>query len=422
MNLRSKLKVLVLGSGGREHALVWKIAQSPRVEKIYCAPGNGGISQLAHIPELDAGNNQDVLNFVTENAIDLTVVGPENYLANGIADLLEVAGFRVFGPCKAASEFESSKIFTKNFLNRYNIPTAGSESFGSYEKAIQYVEEDASFPIVVKADGLAAGKGVIICQSRDEAIHAVKDMMTAQKFGKAGEQILIEDYLEGNEISILTFVDGQTMVPMALAKDYKKAGNGDNGLNTGGMGCISPNPNVTPEMEHTCKQHILDPVLEGIKTENIDFRGVLFIGIIYTTDGPKVLEFNVRFGDPETQVVLPRMKTDIVDIFESVIDKRLHEMSIEWTDHHVCTVVMASSGYPGSYEKGKIINGLDDVSELTVFHAGTKSENGQMLTHGGRVLNVTATGENGEKAIQNAYRGVASISFDGHFFRTDIGQ
>lgn len=416
------MNVLVLGSGGREHALVWKIAKSPKVNQIYCAGGNGGIAQLAEIPELDAGNNQDVLRFVRKNKIDLTVVGPENYLANGIVDTLEDEGFRVFGPRKAASEFESSKIFTKNFLNKYAIPTGNSVSFESCDEALLYLKTYNQFPVVIKADGLAAGKGVLICQTQDEARIAVEEMMTQGKFGSAGSRILVEEFLEGNEISILTFLDGETMLPMVLAKDYKKAGDGDTGLNTGGMGCISPNPNVTSEMENVCQDQILKPVLEGIKKEGLDFRGVLFIGIIYTQHGPQVLEFNVRFGDPETQVVLPRMETDIIDVFEAVIDKRLDEIDLEWSDDQVCTVVMASSGYPGLYENGKIIKGLETMNNNIVFHAGTKIDNNRILTNGGRVLNVTAKGENAQSAIDNAYKGVSQISFEGQFCRRDIGR
>ena len=416
------MKVLVLGSGGREHALVWKIAQSSKVEKIYCAPGNGGIEQIAEIPKLDANNNDDVLSFVKENNIDLTVVGPEAYLVNGVVDVLEDASYKAFGPRKAAAELEASKIFTKEFLKKYDIPTGDFEKFDSAENALEYLESYENYPVVIKADGLAGGKGVVICESKESAQKSIKEMMLEDKFGNAGSKIIIEEFLDGNEISILTFVDGETLIPMELAKDYKKVGDNDEGLNTGGMGCISPNPNVTAEMEDRCKDEILNPVLDAIKKENMDFRGVLFVGIIYTNSGPKVLEFNVRFGDPETQVVLPRMKSDIIDVFLATINRDLKNIKLDWDSEQVCTVVMAAPGYPESYPKGMEISGLDNTDNFTVFHSGTKSENGKILTSGGRVLNITAKGKDSEAAIQNAYNGISKINFDGAYFRTDIGK
>jgi phosphoribosylamine---glycine ligase len=416
------MNVLVLGSGGREHALVWKLNQSPKVKKIYCTPGNGGIEKIAEISQLNANNNHEVLEFVKEKKIDLTIVGPEAYLVNGIVDILEDAGFTVFGPRKASAELEASKIYTKEFLQKYNIPTGDFEKFSTSEDALQFLSSYTNFPVVVKADGLAAGKGVIICEDNQSAVNAINEIMVDDKFGIAGSKIIIEEYLDGNEISILTFVDGETMLPMALAKDYKKIGDNDEGLNTGGMGCISPNPNVTPIMEKICEDTILTPIMNALKKENLDFRGVLFIGIIYTETGPKVLEFNVRFGDPETQVILPRMKTDLIDIFLAVINKQLKNIKIEWYDNHVCTVVLTAPGYPESYPKGMEISGLNNSDDSIIFHAGTKSKNNTILSNGGRVLNVTATGYSSKDAIKNAYNGLNKIKFEGMYFRKDIGK
>jgi len=415
------LKVLVLGSGGREHALIWKISQSSKVNKIYCAPGNGGIKELAEIPILNPNDNIEVLAFVKENNIDLTIVGPEAYLVNGIVDILEDAGYKVFGPRKNASIFEESKIFTKEFLIKYNIPTGDYAKFNSSESALHYLESYSNFPVVIKADGLAGGKGVIICKTKLDAQNTVKDIMVSHKFGKAGQNIIIEEFLIGNEISILTFVDGKTMIPMVLAKDYKKIGNGETGLNTGGMGCISPNPNVTVDMETVCQNEILDPIMNGLISEKMDFRGVLFIGIIYTKKGPKVLEFNVRFGDPETQVILPRLKNDITDVFLAVINRDLKNIKLNWYENSVCTIVLASDGYPENYKKGNEINGLNNCKSI-VFHAGTKSENDKIFTNGGRVLNITAEGDSHKEAIKNAYSVIENIHFEGMYFRNDIGK
>ena len=416
------MKVLVLGSGGREHALVWKVMQSKKVKKIFCAPGNGGIEQIVDVPKINVNDNNDVLAFVEKNKIDLTIVGPEAYLVNGIVDTLEDAGYSVFGPRKSAAKLEASKIYTKDFLKKYNIPTAAFQQFNTSKEAINYINEHEIFPIVIKADGLAEGKGVLICKSKSEAKEAVKNLMEKNKFGIAGTKIIIEEFLSGDEISILTFTDSETMIPMEHAKDYKKINENDQGLNTGGMGCISPNPSVTKEVEKRCESEILLPILNALKKEKIDFRGVLFIGIINTSSGPKVLEFNVRFGDPETQVILPRMKSDIVDIFFSTINKKLSEVSIEWYTDHFCSVVMASSGYPESYKKNIEINGLKDIENCIVFHAGTKLNGSKIFTNGGRVLNVTARGENAKSAIKNAYEGVFKLNFKGAYYRKDIGS
>ena len=416
------MKVLVLGSGGREHALVWKVMQSKKVKKIFCAPGNGGIEQIVDVPKINVNDNNDVLAFVEKNKIDLTIVGPEAYLVNGIVDTLEDAGYSVFGPRKSAAKLEASKIYTKDFLKKYNIPTAAFQQFNTSKEAINYINKHEIFPIVIKADGLAEGKGVLICKSKSEAKEAVKNLMEKNKFGIAGTKIIIEEFLSGDEISILTFTDSETMIPMEHAKDYKKINENDQGLNTGGMGCISPNPSVTKEVEKRCESEILLPILNALKKEKIDFRGVLFIGIINTSSGPKVLEFNVRFGDPETQVILPRMKSDIVDIFFSTINKKLSEVSIEWYTDHFCSVVMASSGYPESYKKNIEINGLKDIENCIVFHAGTKLNGSKIFTNGGRVLNVTARGENAKSAIKNAYEGVFKLNFKGAYYRKDIGS
>ena len=416
------MKVLVLGSGGREHALVWKVMQSKKVKKIFCAPGNGGIEQIVDVPKINVNDNNDVLAFVEKNKIDLTIVGPEAYLVNGIVDTLEDAGYSVFGPRKSAAKLEASKIYTKDFLKKYNIPTAAFQRFNTSKEAINYINKHEIFPIVIKADGLAEGKGVLICKSKSEAKEAVKNLMEKNKFGIAGTKIIIEEFLSGDEISILTFTDSETMIPMEHAKDYKKINENDQGLNTGGMGCISPNPSVTKEIEKRCESEILLPILNALKKEKIDFRGVLFIGIINTSSGPKVLEFNVRFGDPETQVILPRMKSDIIDIFFSTINKKLSEVSIEWYTDHFCSVVMASSGYPESYKKNIEINGLKDIENCIVFHAGTKLNGSKIFTNGGRVLNVTARGENTKSAIENAYEGVFKLKFKGAYYRKDIGS
>ena len=416
------MKVLVLGSGGREHALVWKVMQSKKVKKIFCAPGNGGIEQIVDVPKINVNDNNDVLAFVKKNKIDLTIVGPEAYLVNGIVDTLEDAGYSVFGPRKSAAKLEASKIYTKEFLKKYNIPTAAFQQFNTSKEAINYINKHEIFPIVIKADGLAEGKGVLICKSKSEAKEAVKNLMEKNKFGIAGTKIIIEEFLNGDEISILTFTDSETMIPMEHAKDYKKIYENNQGLNTGGMGCISPNPSVTKEIEKRCESEILLPILNALKKEKIDFRGVLFIGIIYTSSGPKVLEFNVRFGDPETQVILPRMKSDIIDIFFSTINKKLSEISIDWYTDHFCSVVMASSGYPESYKKNIEIYGLNDIENCIVFHAGTKSNGSKIFTNGGRVLNVTARGKNSKSAIKNAYEGVFKLNFKGAYYRKDIGS
>ena len=415
------MRVLILGSGGREHAIAWKIAQSKKIKKIYCFPGNAGIKKIAQIPNLDVENNIQIIEFVKNNNIDLTIVGPEALLVNGIVDELEDAGYKAFGPRMSSARFESSKIFTKEFLIKNNIPTGKYKKFSNSDDAQNFLISNYTYPIVIKVDGLAAGKGVIICNSMNEAQLAINDIMVNNKFGHSGSKIIIEEFLDGHEISILTFVDGKTMKVMELAKDYKKIGNGDIGLNTGGMGCISPNPNVTNKMKSVCEEKILKPVMTGIINEKIDFRGVLFIGIIYTELGPKVLEFNVRFGDPETQVILPRLKNDLIDVFLATINKNLNNIDLHWKNNHVCSIVLSSNGYPEKYQKGIEIKGLENEDSL-IFHAGTKQVNEKIVTNGGRVLNITSSANSSENAIKNAYGKLKSIYFDGMYYRQDIGK
>lgn len=415
------MKVLVIGSGGREHALVWKLSKSDRVEEIYCAPGNGGTAALAKNVAIGDGDLDSLLQFAQDQSIDLTVVGPEVPLVAGIVDRFEEAGLRVFGPSARAAILEGSKAFSKDLMRANDIPTAAYGRFKDLRSALGYLQS-VDAPIVVKADGLAAGKGVLICQTLDEARGAVKSIMEDRQFGDAGAEVVIEEFLEGTEISMLCFSDGKTVVPMVSAKDYKKIGEGDTGLNTGGMGCISPNPIYDAQLESFCLEKICYPTIRAMEADNRKFKGILYVGLILTEDGPKVLEYNARFGDPETQVVLPRLKTDLVDVFEAVIDERLAAMQIEWEDEAAATVVLASDGYPQSYEKGYPVSGLNDFTEGIVFHAGTRLEGEQILTSGGRVLNITTRGANVQEALASAYRGCGIIKFGNKVFRGDIGR
>jgi phosphoribosylamine--glycine ligase len=417
------MKILVVGSGGREHALVWKIAQSSKVEKIYCAPGNGGISALAECTPIASEDIEGLLTFAQKNRIDLTVAGPEAPLAQGIVDRFETEGLRVFGPRANAAILEGSKRFTKDFLKRHGIPTSEYQSFNDPDAATAYIREKGA-PIVVKADGLAAGKGVIVAKTEGEAIAAVKEIMVKKKFGAAGETLIVEECLVGEEASFMVFSDGKTVVPMVSSQDHKQVYDGDQGPNTGGMGAYSPAPVIQGKSTEILDS-VMIPTIRGMAEEGRTFRGVLYAGLMITPQGPQVLEFNVRFGDPEAQPILFRLKTDLVEIMETILENRLHECRIEWRDEPSVCVVMASGGYPGSYTKGQVISGLDDVpssSDLFVFHAGTKKENQEIVTNGGRVLGVTALGKDLAGALGKAYDAVHRISFAGKHFRTDIGQ
>ena len=415
------MKILVVGGGGREHALIWKIAQNPRAEKIYCAPGNGGISQLAECVDIAATDIEAMVAFAKEKAIDFVVVAPDDPLALGMVDAMEAAGIRAFGPNKAAAIIEASKAYSKELMKKYHIPTAEYEIFSDYNAAKEYVET-CKIPVVLKADGLALGKGVLICKTREEARAGLKTIMEDKAFGSAGNTVVIEEFLEGPEVSVLTFCDGTTILPMESAQDHKRALDNDEGTNTGGMGTFCPTPKYTAEMRRRVEEEIIVPTMHALNKEGRKFKGVIFFGLMLTKDGPKLLEYNARFGDPEAQSVLFRMKNDLLTILEAVVDERLNEIQLEWEPGAAVCVVMASGGYPGSYEKGKEITGLEQVDEdVMVFHAGTKLENGKFRTAGGRVLGVTARGRDMEEAREKAYANVKKIHFDGAHYRTDIG-
>ncbi len=421
------MKILVVGSGGREHALVWKIAQSPKVDKIYCAPGNGGTAQYAENVAINADDISALLKFAQENKIDLTVVGPEAPLVAGIANEFARAGLKVFGPRQEGALIEGSKVFSKEFMLKYGIPTAQAAIFSDLNKALAYVEEIGS-PLVVKADGLAAGKGVIVCQKKAEAIAALKLIMEQKEFGAAGNKVIIEECLIGEEASIIALTDGRSIIPLASSQDHKRAYDYDEGPNTGGMGAYSPAPIVTDHLMSQIDVEVLKPFVNGMKQEGIDYRGVIYAGIMVTKKGPLVLEFNARFGDPETQPIMMRLKGDIVPIFEAVVDGKLDDRLIEWDERAAVCVVLAAGGYPGKYEKGIPITGLDKIDQLEgveVFHAGTKLENRKLeevVTAGGRVLGVTALGDNIKQAIAKAYQAVNLIHFKGRHYRKDIGK
>jgi len=415
------MKVLVVGSGGREHALVWKIAQSETVDKMYCAPGNGGISRDVECVNIKAEDIGGLIKFVKNNSIDITVVGPEIPLVNGIVDEFEKNGLKIFGPSKAAAQLEGSKAFSKKIMLKYKVPTALSEEFISSEAAMRYLEKQ-KYPLVVKADGLAAGKGVIICTDRDEAVRAIKTIMEDKVFGDSGAKIIIEEYLNGEEVSVLAFSDGKNVIPLVPSQDHKRIFDEDKGPNTGGMGAYSPLPVMNEKMLGEVKEKILLPVVLGMEKEGILYKGILYAGLMLTKDGPKVLEFNARFGDPETQAVLPRMESDIMEPIIGVIAGDISRCVIKWkTDACVC-VVIASGGYPDRYEKGFEISGLNDVEDAVVFHAGTILEDGNILTSGGRVLGVTALGADIQNAIDKCYSAIEKLSFKNMHYRKDIGK
>ena len=419
-----QMKVLIVGSGGREHAIAWKVAQSEKVDKIYVAPGNGGISEIAECVGIGAMEFDKLGAFAKEKNIDLTIIGMDDPLVGGVVDAFEAEGLRVFGPRKNAAILEGSKAFSKDLMKKYNIPTAAYETFDSPEAALEYLET-AKCPIVLKADGLALGKGVLICNTREEAKEGVKTLMLDKQFGSAGNTIVVEEFMTGREVSVLSFVDGNTIKIMTSAQDHKRAKDGDQGLNTGGMGTFSPSPFYTDEVDAFCKKYIYQATVDAMKAEGREFKGIIFFGLMLTEDGPKVLEYNARFGDPETQVVLPRMKNDIVDVFEACIDGNLSDIQLDFEDNAAVCVVLASDGYPEHYDKGFEISGLDSFKEKDgyyVFHAGTKIENGKVLTNGGRVLVVTAKGENLKAARANAYEATKWIQFDNKYMRNDIGK
>lgn len=418
------MKVLIVGSGGREHAIAWKAAKSSRVDKIYCAPGNAGISEIAECVNIGAMEFEKLAAFAKEQSIDLTVIGMDDPLVGGIVDVFEQEGLRVFGPKKNAAILEGSKAFSKDLMKKYGIPTAGYETFDSPEAAMQYLET-SKYPIVLKADGLALGKGVLICNTKEEAMAGVKTLMLDKQFGAAGNTIVVEEFMTGREVSVLSFVDGKTIKIMTSAQDHKRAKDGDQGLNTGGMGTFSPSPFYTKEIDEFCKKNIYQATVDAMRAEGREFKGIIFFGLMLTEEGPKVLEYNARFGDPETQVVLPRMKNDIIDVFEACIDGTLDKTDLDFEDNAAVCVVLASEGYPEKYEKGYEIHGLDnfkDKDSYFVFHAGTKTENGKIVTNGGRVLGVTTTGTDLKTARANAYEAATWIEFENKYMRSDIGK
>ena len=417
------MKVLVIGSGGREHALVWKISQSPKVDKIYCAPGNAGIAQQAECVAIKADDLEGLLAFAQQNQIDLTVVGPEVPLTMGIVDKFQEQGLKIFGPSGKAAEIEGSKTFAKDLMAKYNIPTAKYGAFTDAAEAKAFLDT-VGLPCVVKADGLAAGKGVLICETKAEAEEAIADILVDNKFGSAGSRVVVEEFLTGQEVSMLAFTDGKTVVPMVSSQDHKRIWDGDKGLNTGGMGAYSPAPVYTADIHEIVVPQVLEATVKAMEAEGRSFSGILYAGLMLTADGPKVLEFNARFGDPETQAVLPRLKSDLVDIFLAIIDGRLNEMNIEWHEEAAVCVVIASGGYPETSEKGRVITGLAEAAATgaIVFHAGTKEDNGNIVTNGGRVLGISALGKDIAEAIANAYKGVKEVKFENMQYRTDIGK
>ena len=418
------MKILIVGSGGREHAIAASVAKSPRADKIYCAPGHAGIAEYAECVDIGAMDFEKLAEFAKEKEIDLCIVGMDDPLVGGLVDVLEDAGIRTFGPKKNAAILEGSKAFSKDLMKKYDIPTAGYENFTDPKEAIAYLE-NAKFPIVLKADGLALGKGVLICQNFEEAKEGVKTIMLDKKFGTAGNEMVIEEFMTGREVSVLSFVDGKTIKTMTSAQDHKRAGDGDTGLNTGGMGTFSPSPFYTKEVEEFCEKYIYQRTVDAMAAEGRPFKGVIFFGLMLTEEGPKVLEYNARFGDPEAQVVLPRMKNDILDVVEACVDGTLDQIDLQFEDNAAVCVVLASEGYPVQYEKGYPITGLEEFSKhegYYCFHAGTKFEDGNIVTNGGRVLGVTAKGANLKEARKNAYAATEWVQFKNKYKRNDIGK
>lgn len=418
------MKVLIVGSGGREHAIAWSVAQSSKVDKIYCAPGNAGIAEYAECVAIGAMEFDKLVAFAKGNQVDLTVIGMDDPLVGGVVDVFEAEGLRVFGPNKAAAILEGSKAFSKDLMLKYDIPTAGYKNFDDAKEALAFLE-DSKFPVVLKADGLALGKGVLICETLEQAQAGVKEIMEDKKFGSAGNTMVVEEFMVGREVSVLSFVDGKTIKTMTSAQDHKRAKDGDQGLNTGGMGTFSPSPFYTKEVEDFCNKYVYQKTVDAMAAEGRAFKGIIFFGLMLTADGPKVLEYNARFGDPETQVVLPRMKTDIVDVFEACIDGTLDKIELEFEDNAAVCVVLASDGYPEAYEKGIAITGFENFQEKDgyyCFHAGTKFEGETIVTNGGRVLGITAKGANLKEARANAYEATKWIDFSNKYMRNDIGK
>ncbi len=418
------MKILIVGSGGREHAIAMSVKKSPRADKIYCAPGNAGIAQIAECVPIGAMEFDKLADFAKEKQIDLAIVGMDDPLVGGLTDVLEAAGIRVFGPRKNAAILEGSKAFSKDLMKKYHIPTAAYENFDSAEAALAYLET-ASMPIVLKADGLALGKGVLICKTLEEAKAGVKTIMQDKQFGEAGNRLVIEEFMTGREVSVLSFVDGKTIKTMTSAQDHKRAQDGDQGLNTGGMGTFSPSPFYTQEVDEFCKKYIYQPTVDAMAAEGRPFKGIIFFGLMLTEKGPRVLEYNARFGDPEAQVVLPRMKNDIIDVMEACIDGKLDTIDLQFEDNAAVCVVLASGGYPVSYEKGYPISGLEAFEgkeDYFCFHAGTKLSDGKIVTNGGRVLGITATGKDLKEARAKAYEAVKWVSFEKQYMRNDIGK
>lgn len=419
------MNILIVGSGGREHAIAWSVAKSPKADKIYCAPGNAGISEFAECVPIGAMEFEKLADFAQEKEIDLTIIGMDDPLVGGVVDVFEERGLKVFGPRKNAAILEGSKAFSKDLMKKYNIPTAGYENFDNAENALEYLRTQAKFPIVLKADGLALGKGVLICNDLAEAEAGVKEIMEDKKFGSAGNTMVVEEFMTGREVSVLSFVDGKTIRTMTSAQDHKRAMDGDKGLNTGGMGTFSPSPFYTKEIDDFCKKYIYQPTVDAMAAEGRPFVGIIFFGLMLTADGPKVLEYNARFGDPEAQVVLPRMKTDILDVMEACVNGTLDQMELEFEDNAAVCVVLASEGYPVKYEKGIPMYGFENFKEKEgyyCFHAGTKFQDGQIVTNGGRVVGVTAKGSDLKEARKNAYEAAEWISFATKYMRHDIGK
>ena len=414
------MRILVVGGGGREHAICWKLNNESNVEKIYCAPGNAGISNVAECIDIGDSDIENLLKFAKENQIDLTIVGPEIPLVAGIVDAFEKEGLKIFGPNKECAQLEGSKSFSKDFMIRHNLPTAKYKEYTDLDEAISEIDS-FGYPVVIKADGLAAGKGVVIPENREDAITTLKEMMSDKKFGKAGDKIVVEEFLNGIETSILAFVDNDTIVPMVSSKDHKKVFEGEAGLNTGGMGTFSPSEIYTDELAKEVQEKILDKTLEGFKKDNLNYKGILFVGLMITEDGPKILEYNVRFGDPETQSVLFRLDTDLNKIISAILDNNLKNIEINYSKEEAICVMLTSGGYPESYEKGKVISGLENLdSDIVVFHSGTKFDNGNIVTNGGRVIGITAKGKTVKEAGKKVYENIKKINFEGMHYRKDI--
>lgn len=415
------MKILVVGGGGREHAICWKLSNEDNVEKIYCAPGNAGISQVAECIAIGDSDIDKLIDFVKENNIDLTVVGPEVPLVKGIVDRFEEEGLKIFGPNKECAQLEGSKSFSKDFMVKHNIPTAKYKEYTEIDKAISEIDS-FGYPVVIKADGLAAGKGVVILENKEDALDALKEMMLDKKFGEAGNKIVVEEFIKGVETSILAFVDNNTIIPMVSAKDHKKVYNNEQGPNTGGMGTFSPSEIYTDDLEKEIREKVLDRTLDGLKKDGLKFKGILFIGLMITNDGAKVLEYNVRFGDPETQSVLFRLDTDLNKIMTSIIDNKLAEIKIKYKSEQAVCVMLTSGGYPDSYEKGKVITGLENLDkDIVVFHSGTKLVDEKLVTNGGRVIGITAKANTVKDAANKVYENIKKINFEGMHYRTDIG-